>query len=133
MRFEINDKYAVRTDPYNFILVEKLVSKTDRIFMERIIPKGTTTEKDVAFFSTIPSLINGLIEREIKRSELTGLTELKEYVESILSLISSAIAGVTLKAVSELDSEVKGLKMRLNPNRINKKEDTEEDILEEVS
>lgn len=73
---KITDKYYLDSDSCNYILLEKHIVQD-----EKCKTYGKEVYKNVAYYGSVRSLYNGLIEREIKEN-----IELLNNIEKIIEL-----------------------------------------------
>lgn len=78
MNIKIKD-YIITADSYNYILNKKSIAKTTT----KSQTKGDIIIKPVAFFTNIETLIQRLIELELRRTDVTTLKELVQAYKSI--------------------------------------------------
>ena len=73
-------EYHLHTDRYNYV-----ISKPPELDK-----RGVKSYPDSAYYSTLPNAFNGLLERRLKKSDATTLTELKngflEHRDSLLEV-----------------------------------------------
>jgi len=82
MQLDLNDKYRVVTDEFNFILQEKRKqSNFDLDFVRHI------KYKDVGYYPTLESMTTGLLNREILISGANGFDEINRLIDDCISSI----------------------------------------------
>jgi len=72
VNIDLNDKWHITTDRYNYILQRKCRRKTGKIYYT-----------DEAYFNTIEEMIDSLLDKEIREAEAKSLRALKKEVEGI--------------------------------------------------
>jgi hypothetical protein len=92
-RFDVNEKYCVISDPYQWIVHTKGVYKSDQ--------KGTDTKEGakagdenltfVGSVSTLQQAARFLLHRQIRESDASGFEELMAVVERIEKELKEAI------------------------------------------
>jgi hypothetical protein len=81
INIELNDKYNITSDKLNFILQEKRISKkTNNV---RLV--------DVGYYGEFQQLVNALIQKEIKESDVTSLKELGLLINTVTNEITKRL------------------------------------------
>ena len=81
INIELNDKYNITSDKLNFILQEKRISKkTNNI---RLV--------DVGYYGDFKSLVDALIQKEIRESDVTSLKELELLINNVAAEITKRL------------------------------------------
>ncbi len=83
MKLDLNEKYRVVTDEYNFILQEKKIvgSKKPATRSPDACNVGKVKYTNLGYYSNLPSLMHGLITREIRISEVDEINEIEMLVK----------------------------------------------------
>ncbi|HAV3581140.1 hypothetical protein V6347_16630 [Acinetobacter baumannii] len=94
MELDLNEKYRVVTDEYNFILQEKRIigSKKPATRSPDASNVGKVKYTNLGYYSNLSSLVHGLITREIRISEVDEINEIemlvKKYTQEIVDNLS---------------------------------------------
>ncbi len=75
----INDKYAIDTDKYNWILKEKRFTDPTHRFAKSKEVKEYYVE--LGFFGTIEQLLKSLVNKDLKESEYKNLSDLVKQLK----------------------------------------------------
>lgn len=78
MIIDLNDKYQIRTDAYNYILQEKTVPNANHHMTKNT---NEIRLKDVGYYRNYSHLVNALIEKDIKESGALNLKEVVNVIE----------------------------------------------------
>ncbi|HCU0823544.1 TPA: hypothetical protein OUJ26_001827 [Acinetobacter baumannii] len=83
MELDLNEKYRVLTDEYNFILQEKRIigSKKPATRSPDACNVGKVKYTNLGYYSNLSSLVHGLITREIRISEVDEINEIEMLVK----------------------------------------------------
>ncbi|HAV5392305.1 TPA: hypothetical protein JI093_12410 [Acinetobacter baumannii] len=83
MELDLNEKYRVVTDEYNFILQEKRIigSKKPATRSPDACNVGKVKYTNLGYYSNLSSLVHGLITREIRISEVDEINEIEMLVK----------------------------------------------------
>ncbi|AWL20127.1 hypothetical protein DIW83_14380 [Acinetobacter nosocomialis] len=83
MELDLNEKYRVVTDEYNFILQEKRIigSKKPATRSPDACNVGKVKYTNLGYYSNLSSLVHGLITREIRISEVDEINEIEILVK----------------------------------------------------
>ena len=81
MFLQIDNEYALETDAHNWIVSVKTTE-----------PKAGTFWKGVAFYNTLESAVNGLIDRKIKLSNANTLQESLSDIKDIVGVVTEALS-----------------------------------------
>lgn len=83
MELDLNEKYRVVTDEYNFILQEKRIigSKKPATRSPDACNVGKVKYINLGYYSNLSSLVYGLITREIRISEVDEINEIEILVK----------------------------------------------------
>ena len=76
MNIQINEKWRIASDPYNFILQQSHIGNGEK-------NKGDVIWDTVGFFISIPAALNRLLKEEMLQSDVNSLKELKELVRDV--------------------------------------------------
>jgi len=91
MNIQITDDYVMTSDPHNFILNEVTVIKSGK-------DAGQKRLRAVAFFQSVPDLVEGLITLQLRESTQTSMQGLAqehaELCENIRELFRVGITGI---------------------------------------
>lgn len=72
MKLDLNENYRVMTDEYNFILQERRKKRK----LDCII-----RYKDVGYYPTLESMIRGLLNKEILKSDSNSFCDIAELIQ----------------------------------------------------
>lgn len=83
MELDLNEKYRVVTDEYNFILQEKRIigSKKPATRSPDACNVGKVKYTNLGYYSNLSSLVHGLITCEIRISEVDEINEIEMLVK----------------------------------------------------
>ncbi|MEM5816504.1 MAG: DUF5405 family protein [Desulfitobacterium hafniense] len=84
MRIDINEKYCITSDEYQYILNTKFVSNGKKT-------KGQEELKAVAYCSDLNHCLKELVKRQIRESDCTSLRDVVKRIEEIRSEINRTI------------------------------------------
>lgn len=82
MQLDLNDKYRIVTDEFNFILQE--IRKQSNSDLDIVRP---IKYKDIGYYPTLESMTKGLLNREILMSNVNDFDEINQLVEDCTSSI----------------------------------------------
>ncbi|MDC4801538.1 hypothetical protein NQ814_18600 [Acinetobacter baumannii] len=94
MKLDLNEKYRVVTDEYNFILQEKKVigSKKPATRSPDACNVGKIKYTSLGYYSNLSSLVHGLITREIRISEVDEISKIEELINTCTKEIVDKIS-----------------------------------------
>lgn len=96
MRIEIDNKWVITSDKFQFILQEKGVAKEGKNAGQEVL-------KSASFYPKMEQLINALILREVRDSDVESLQLMSAKIEAVCTTVSKTFANL---AVEQLNEEV---------------------------
>jgi hypothetical protein len=89
----LNDKYKITSDKYNYILQEKRQPNPNH---HKTKNQNEVRWVDLGYYGKYSDLINALIEKEIKTSDVKNFNEIKILIESVARDISSKLESISV-------------------------------------
>ena len=80
MQIDINDKYLIKTDPYNFVVMKKMENKEGKKYLQ-----------EVSYHGELSSAVKSLIKRKILRSDAHTLNGIIDDLNNIIDEITKAL------------------------------------------
>lgn len=80
--FQLSENYAIDTDPRNIILLERYEKREGRGKHAPIV-KGVYHWKEVGYHSNLKSLLNTIVEKEIKTAMSEKIEDVLERIEKL--------------------------------------------------
>ena len=107
MNIQITDNYVMTSDAFNFVLNESSIGIRGKV-------KGKPTLKAIGFYSSVSSLIDGLISLKMKKSTqrtLKGfIQEHNALIDEIRNLFKVGMTGIGTMPCKECGAEKKSCK-----------------------
>lgn len=91
MIIQLNDKYRIATDRFNYAIQKKVITKVDNPNTKN---PGKIRYDDIAFCGTLEQAVRYLIDYEIKTS---ATEDLKGLIERLGELESSILSAIKIK------------------------------------
>ena len=86
MEINLNDKYVITSDAYCYVLNKKMVNKkTNEEYLSA-----------VGYYGNLEQLIDSLINREVRESEVTSIQGVLEVIENAKNDIVSRLKEIDL-------------------------------------
>lgn len=73
MELKLNDSYVITTDQYNYTLNKILVNKKN----------GEEYLSPVGYYSNLNNLIDSLINKEVRESDVRSISDVLEVIEDV--------------------------------------------------
>lgn len=87
IRIEIDDKWVITSDQYQFILNEKKVVKSGNKIGEEWLDT-------IGYYPKINQLISGLVHHQIQKAPINSLTEMAAEIEKLSFICEDAFKAV---------------------------------------
>ncbi|MCS3423392.1 hypothetical protein M2403_001993 [Rahnella sp. BIGb0603] len=97
MRIEIDNKWVITSDKFQFILQEKGIAKSGKNEGEEVL-------KNASFHSKMDSLLRSLIMKEVRDSDVTSLREMDAKIDRVCMEISKTFTHLTAEQLSAEDA-----------------------------
>lgn len=102
MNVKINDDYYIESDNRNFVLRSRILRKSRS-------GDGDNEYFEYFYFGRLEDLFNNLIQRVVRNSEITTLTEMKELVAKTRKEVEECVMSSDLKVfMQKREAETQG-------------------------
>lgn len=93
MRIEIDNKWVITSDKYQFILQEKGIAKSGKNEGEEVL-------KNATFHTQMGSLIRSLIMKEVREADIASLQEMDAKIDRVCMELSKVFNHLTAEQLS---------------------------------
>ena len=98
MTIQLNGKYKLTTDPLNFVLYErKIVTPKDKEPYEDWVWAG--------YYADERQAVAGCLRKEIMESNLNGVKEITEYIETMTEIICERVGAILDTEMNKLSTK----------------------------
>lgn len=99
MNVKINDDYYIESDNRNFVLRSRILRKARN-------GDGENEYFEYFYFGRLEDLFNNLIQRVVRNSEITTLTEMKELIAKTRKEVEECVKSSDLKVFMQKREEI---------------------------
>lgn len=93
MKIEIDNKWVITSDKYQFILQEKGIAKSGKNEGEEVLKSAT-------FHSQMDSLIRSLIMKEVRAADVESLQEMDAKIDRVCLELSKVFSHLTAEQLA---------------------------------
>ncbi|MBU9829829.1 DUF5405 family protein [Rahnella sp. FC061912-K] len=97
MKIEIDNKWVITSDKYQFILQEKGIAKSGKNEGEEVL-------KNATFHTQMGSLIRSLIMKEVREADIASLQEMDSKIDRVCMEISKTFTHLTAESLASEDA-----------------------------